>query len=78
MSWVFCFLQACLFAGYDGCESGDGGCGWCGSVGAVGIMCGVRMGVANGCVGMALFTNIPLLGSRFFDTGSFDFKSSSI
>ena len=51
MSWVFCFLQACLLGGYDGCESGNGGCGWCGSVGAVRVICGVRMGVANGCVG---------------------------
>ena len=51
MSCVFCFLQECLFGEYDGCESGDGGCGWCCSVGVVGVICGVGMGVENGCVG---------------------------
>ena len=49
-SWVFCLFQTWLFGGYDGCESGDRGCGWCGSVG-VEVVCGVRMGVAVGCVG---------------------------
>ena len=48
-SWVFCLFQTWLFGGYDGCESGDRGCGWCGSVG-VEVVCGVRMGVAVGCV----------------------------
>ena len=40
-----------MFDVYYGCKSGDGGCGWCGSVGVVGVVCGVRIGVAVGCVG---------------------------
>ena len=31
----FCFFQAWLLGGYDGCERGNGGCGWCGGVGDV-------------------------------------------
>ena len=46
-----------LFAGYNGCESGERDCGccgcvgWCGGASVVEVVCSVRMGVGIDSVG---------------------------